>query len=119
MAAPRLTGTAALGEHATSCMPETFADVGHCVDAVFRRVGARVVLAMPLGIGNPNPLANGFYRRACRDPKIDLARPASSLPWTRSPRCLTSFRLRLSDLTYNPRPHSLARVILTLRKPSF
>src|SRR5215469_7507955 len=72
MAAPRLTDTAALREHATSCMPETFADVGHCVDAVLRRVGARVVLAMPLGIGKPNPLANEFYRRACRDPKIDL-----------------------------------------------
>jgi acyl-CoA hydrolase len=53
-------------------MPETFADVGDCVDAVLRRVGAHVVLAMPLGIGKPNPLANEFYRRACRDPKIDL-----------------------------------------------
>jgi acyl-CoA hydrolase len=53
-------------------MPETFADVGHCVDAVLRRVGPRVVLAMPLGIGKPNPLANEFYRRALRDPGIDL-----------------------------------------------
>src|SRR6516165_4089119 len=53
-------------------MPETFADVGHCVDAVLHRVGPRVVLAMPLGIGKPNPLANEFYRRALRDPAIDL-----------------------------------------------
>src|SRR6516165_7169485 len=53
-------------------MPETFADVGHCVDAVLRRVGPRVVLALPLGIGKPNPLANEFYRRALRDPGIDL-----------------------------------------------
>jgi acyl-CoA hydrolase len=53
-------------------MPETFADVGHCVDAVLRRVGPHVVLAMPLGIGKPNPLANEFYRRARSDPEIDL-----------------------------------------------
>ena len=38
-------------------MPEIFADVGHCVDAVLRRVGSRVVLALPLGIGKPNPVS--------------------------------------------------------------
>jgi acyl-CoA hydrolase len=53
-------------------MPEILADVGHCVDAVLRRVGPRIVLAMPLGVGKPNPLANEFYRRALRDPAIDL-----------------------------------------------
>jgi acyl-CoA hydrolase len=30
------------------------------------------VLALPLGIGKPNPLANEFYRRAVGDPSIDL-----------------------------------------------
>jgi acyl-CoA hydrolase len=53
-------------------MPEIFDDVGHCVDAVLRRVGTRIVLAMPLGIGKPNPLANEFYRRAVRDPELNL-----------------------------------------------
>jgi len=53
-------------------MPEIFEDVGHCVDAVLRRVGTRVVLALPLGIGKPNPLANEFYRRALRDPTLEL-----------------------------------------------
>ncbi|MBV9695624.1 MAG: acetyl-CoA hydrolase, partial [Gammaproteobacteria bacterium] len=53
-------------------MPEIFADVGTCVDAVLRRVGARVVLALPLGIGKPTPLANEFYRRAQRDPQLEL-----------------------------------------------
>jgi hypothetical protein len=47
-------------------------DVGECVDAVLRRVGSRVVLALPLGIGKPNLIANEFYRRAVRDPGIDL-----------------------------------------------
>src|SRR5207244_10906059 len=45
---------------------------GRAVDAVRQRVGRRVVLAMPLGIGKPNPLANEFYRRARLDPAIDL-----------------------------------------------
>jgi acyl-CoA hydrolase len=53
-------------------MPETFADVGHCVDAVLRRVGTHVVLALPLGIGKPNPLVNEFYRRARRDAGMEL-----------------------------------------------
>ena len=53
-------------------MPEIFADVGHCVDAVLRRVGGRIVLALPLGIGKPNPLVNEFYRRARRDAALDL-----------------------------------------------
>ena len=53
-------------------MPEIFEDVDHCVDAVLRRVGPRVVLALPLGIGKPNPLVNEFYRRALRDPALDL-----------------------------------------------
>ena len=53
-------------------MPEIFDDVGHCVDAVLRRVGPRIVLALPLGIGKPNPLANEFYRRAVRDPELSL-----------------------------------------------
>jgi acyl-CoA hydrolase len=47
-------------------------DVGECVDAVLRRLGSRIVLALPLGIGKPNPIANEFYRRAAREPAIDL-----------------------------------------------
>src|SRR3984893_15996410 len=54
------------------CMPEILDDVGHCVDAVLRRVGPRIVLALPLGIGKPNPLVNEFYRRALRESTIDL-----------------------------------------------
>ena len=53
-------------------MPVTTNDVGECVDAVLRRVGSRVVLALPLGIGKPNPIVNEIYRRAARDPSIDL-----------------------------------------------
>lgn len=70
-------------------------DVGECVDAVLRRVGPRVVLALPLGIGKPNPIANEFYRRAARDPSIDLTIiTALSL---RRPRARTDLERRLLE----------------------
>jgi acyl-CoA hydrolase len=47
-------------------------DIGECAERVLRRVGPRIVLALPLGIGKPNLLANEFYRRATLDPGIDL-----------------------------------------------
>lgn len=49
-----------------------FADAGDCVDAAIRRVGRRVVLALPLGIGKPAAIANEFWRRALREPSLDL-----------------------------------------------
>src|ERR1044071_5490076 len=70
-------------------------DVGECVDAVLRRIGPRVVLALPLGIGKPNPIANEFYRRAARDPGIDLTIiTALSL---RRPRARTDLERRLLE----------------------
>jgi len=53
-------------------MPEVLNDVGHCVDAVLRRVGPRIVLALPLAIGKPIPFVNELYRRALRDPTLNL-----------------------------------------------
>ncbi|MGB6306328.1 MAG: acetyl-CoA hydrolase/transferase C-terminal domain-containing protein [Steroidobacteraceae bacterium] len=53
-------------------MPRTFDDVAECVESTLARVGSRIVLALPLGIGKPNPLVNEFYRRARRDPSITL-----------------------------------------------
>ena len=53
-------------------MPQTFDDVAECVENTLARVGPRIVLALPLGIGKPNPLANEFYRRARRDPAVKL-----------------------------------------------
>ena len=49
-----------------------FDDVGECVDAMLRRVGRRVVLAVPLGLGKPVALVDEFWRRALRDPGLDL-----------------------------------------------
>ena len=53
-------------------MPELFNDVGECVDAALRQIGRRVVLALPLGIGKPVAIANEFWRRARRDPTLQL-----------------------------------------------
>jgi acyl-CoA hydrolase len=51
---------------------ERFDDVGECVEAAMRRVGSRIVLAIPLGMGKPNAFVNELYRRVARDPAIDL-----------------------------------------------
>jgi len=53
-------------------MPRIFDDVAECVEDTLRRVGPHIVLALPLGIGKPNPLANEFYHRARRDPSLRL-----------------------------------------------
>lgn len=43
-----------------------------CVDAVLSRVGKRIVLGLPVGIGKPNTLVNAFVRRALDDRSIQL-----------------------------------------------
>src|SRR6478609_3716640 len=53
-------------------MPQMFDDVGEIVEEALRRVGKKVVLALPLGIGKPNLIANEFYRRARADSGLDL-----------------------------------------------
>ncbi|HEU5137200.1 MAG TPA: acetyl-CoA hydrolase/transferase C-terminal domain-containing protein [Steroidobacteraceae bacterium] len=53
-------------------MPQMFDDVGEIVEEALRRVGKRVVLALPLGIGKPNLIANEFFRRARADSSMDL-----------------------------------------------
>ncbi|HEY2145077.1 MAG TPA: acetyl-CoA hydrolase/transferase C-terminal domain-containing protein [Steroidobacteraceae bacterium] len=53
-------------------MARIFDDVGECVESTLSRVGRRIVLALPLGVGKPNPLVNEFYRRARRDSSLSL-----------------------------------------------
>ena len=36
-------------------MTQAFDDVGECVDAALRRLDGRIVLALPLALGKPNP----------------------------------------------------------------
>ena len=42
------------------------------VDHILARTGPRIVLAIPLGIGKPNPLVNALYRRVTADPSVHL-----------------------------------------------
>jgi acyl-CoA hydrolase len=49
-----------------------FDEVGEIVEEALRRVGRRVCLALPLGIGKPNLIANEFFRRARGDATLDL-----------------------------------------------
>jgi acyl-CoA hydrolase len=56
----------------TPAPPLPFDDVGECVETTLRRLGNRIVIGTPLGIGKPNPLLNEFYRRAGRDPNLRL-----------------------------------------------
>lgn len=52
--------------------PISYQSVDACVDDVIERVGQRIVLAIPLGIGKPNHLANGFFRKAKANPTLHL-----------------------------------------------
>src|SRR5690349_2961308 len=53
-------------------MPQLFDDVGEIVEEALRRVGKKIVLALPLGIGKPNLIANELFRRARADRSLDL-----------------------------------------------
>lgn len=52
--------------------PIYYEDVEACVEETLRKVGRRIVLGTPLGLGKANHLVNEFFRRAREDPKIDL-----------------------------------------------
>ncbi|MDS4031042.1 MAG: acetyl-CoA hydrolase/transferase C-terminal domain-containing protein [Candidatus Contendobacter sp.] len=52
--------------------PSYFQDVERCVDEIIARVGQRIVLGIPLGIGKPNPLVNALYRRVKANPNLWL-----------------------------------------------
>ena len=52
--------------------PVPFADPERVVDAIIARVGKNIVLALPLGLGKANHVANALFDRAAADPTIDL-----------------------------------------------
>ena len=53
--------------------PQIFTDVRSCVEQALARVGKRIVLCAPIGVGKPVALVNEFYRRAEADSSIDLS----------------------------------------------
>ena len=52
--------------------PAPFTDPDALAEAIVARVGKRIVLAMPLGLGKAVHVANALYRRAAADPSISL-----------------------------------------------
>ena len=52
--------------------PAVFSDPDALAEAIVRKVGKRVVLALPLGVGKANHVANALYARAAADPSISL-----------------------------------------------
>ncbi|MDX1734429.1 MAG: acetyl-CoA hydrolase/transferase C-terminal domain-containing protein [Halioglobus sp.] len=53
-------------------MTMNFDNVDACVDFAIERVGKRIVLGAPLGLGKPTQLMNAFFQRAVADPEIEL-----------------------------------------------
>jgi acyl-CoA hydrolase len=52
--------------------PRLYHDVETCVSDVIARVGQRIVLGIPLGLGKPNQLVNAFFNRAKADASLQL-----------------------------------------------
>jgi acyl-CoA hydrolase len=52
--------------------PIYYSEVESCVEETLRKVGQRIVLGTPLGLGKANHLVNEFFRRAREDPQINL-----------------------------------------------
>ncbi len=55
-----------------SMNPRSFSDVDDCVEALVSRVGEKVVVSAPIGLGKPNHLLNALYRRALSDTSLEL-----------------------------------------------
>jgi acyl-CoA hydrolase len=56
----------------SSLGPATFTDAGRSADAIVERVGKTIVLALPLGLGKANHIANALYAKAVADASVRL-----------------------------------------------
>ncbi len=52
--------------------PGQFTDATAIADTIIRRLGGKVVLGLPLGLGKANLIANALYQRAAYDASISL-----------------------------------------------
>lgn len=53
-------------------MPQAFSDPDALAEAIVAKVGREIVLALPLGLGKANHVANALFARAFADPSISL-----------------------------------------------
>ena len=52
--------------------PRIYNDVEDCVDGIIRKVGKRIVLALPLGLGKACRITDALYRRVAANPGLHL-----------------------------------------------
>ncbi|WP_299581086.1 acetyl-CoA hydrolase/transferase C-terminal domain-containing protein [uncultured Microbulbifer sp.] len=55
-----------------SKVPQRFTSVDKCIDTLLQKVGKKIVLGLPLGLGKANHFVNALYARAATDPSISL-----------------------------------------------
>jgi len=71
--------------------PARFDSLDAAVDFLLARVGKRIVLGAPLGIGKPHRLLNAIYARVAADPSIELTiSTALALTPPRAPNALAA-----------------------------
>ena len=75
--------------------PEPYSDVEACTRAILERVGHRIVLALPLGLGKANHVANALFDHALRDSRLELHILTGLTP--EKPRDLPVLQQRLVD----------------------
>jgi acyl-CoA hydrolase len=56
----------------TPSAPARFDDPSQLADAIIEKVGKKIVLALPLGLGKGNHIANALYDKAATDPSLQL-----------------------------------------------
>src|SRR3989442_11119948 len=75
--------------------PELYSDVEACTRAILERVGHSIVLALPLGLGKANHVANALFDHALRDSNLELHILTGLTP--EKPRDLPVLQQRLVD----------------------
>jgi len=58
--------------HSAAAAPQSFTDPARLADAIVEKVGKTIVLALPLGLGKANHIANALYAKAAAEPSIRL-----------------------------------------------
>jgi acyl-CoA hydrolase len=82
-------------ERLDALRPRQFADAGQCAQAILQQVGRRVVLALPLGLGKANHIANALFERAMQDASLELTILTGLTP--EKPRNLPALQQRFVD----------------------
>ncbi len=56
----------------TTDTPQIYSDVEACIDGILQKVGKRIVMALPLGLGKACRITNALYQRVAGDSDLHL-----------------------------------------------